>query len=307
LVQPLITNLDRGFVDESSMFELTNGDLVCGTNEGDLMLWRMKRNGRFELLNTIPCHTRPIRCLEVLANGNVAGNFGDGTIQIWNLESDVMVQRLCVDTSVFKLLLLSNGHLASLLIDDSITVWNVANGRCVKTFKLHIMYRSLIIALPNEQFAAVEIASPENISVFNSNTGELAKSLIGHGYDVLSLVLLNDTHMASSSQDRTIKIWDLANDGRVVQTLPVSINNSDVDLALLRNGVLACFSLFSKDLSTPIDLWNWKTGELCKKIKINKDKEHVYFVKTLTKSPDNKMPLICLSRYASLVEVLNDV
>jgi WD40 repeat protein len=76
------------------VFELKNGDLVVGTREGDLKLWRLKKNGRFELIKQIPCHTDPINCLEALANGNVACNFGDAIIQIWNLESDVMVHKL---------------------------------------------------------------------------------------------------------------------------------------------------------------------------------------------------------------------
>jgi hypothetical protein len=56
--------------------------------------WRFK-NGRFELIKIIPCHTRSISFLEVLANGNVACNFEDATIQIWNLETGLMVHRLC--------------------------------------------------------------------------------------------------------------------------------------------------------------------------------------------------------------------
>jgi WD40 repeat protein len=62
------------------------------------------------------------------------------------------------------------------------------------------------IALSNELFAKILASCPLN----NSNTGELIKSLIGHENNVISLVLWNDAHMASSSIDRTIKIWDLA-------------------------------------------------------------------------------------------------
>jgi WD40 repeat protein len=130
---------------------MNNGDVVCGTEEGDLTLWTIE-NGRFELIKIIPCLTDPIKCLELLTNGNVACHFDD-SIQIWNLESDVMVHRLCDHTGyVFALFLLSNGHLASLSYDYTVTVWNVENGQRLKTFALgHLFELCPFIALPNEQ------------------------------------------------------------------------------------------------------------------------------------------------------------
>jgi WD40 repeat protein len=304
----LIKDLESSIVwssDASSVVELNNGDVACGTRQGDLTLWRIK-SGHYELIKMIPCHTASIKCLEVLANGNVACNFWDSTIQIWHLESGVMLHRLCDDTSVSQMVLLSNGQLASLSWHGIVTVWNVEIGRRLKTFTLgSINISSSFIALPNERIATILASSPQNISIFNSNTGELAKSLIGHELDVKSLVLLNDTHMASSSKDRTIKIWDLARGGHLVRTFAGSINNSDVDLALLRDDVLVCYAFLVNDSSTPIQLWKWKTGEMWKTIVFNEG--YLFFVKAFTKSPDDKQRLVCLSNLASSVEVLNDI
>jgi WD40 repeat protein len=117
--------------------ELNNGDVVCGNEEGDLTLWRIKKRS-FELIKQIPCHTNRINCLEALANGNVASNFGDASIQIWNVKSGVMVHKLCDETRISQMVLLSNGHLASLSYSSchTVTVWNVENGRRLKTFAL---------------------------------------------------------------------------------------------------------------------------------------------------------------------------
>jgi hypothetical protein len=48
--QPLIIDLESCMTKVLRVIELNNGDLVVGTNEGDLMLWQMKKNGRFELI-----------------------------------------------------------------------------------------------------------------------------------------------------------------------------------------------------------------------------------------------------------------
>jgi WD40 repeat protein len=284
----LIAGLERSIGHEPNLVELTNGDLVFGTRKGDLALWRIK-SGSFELTKIIPCHTFPIGCIEALANGNVACSSWDATIQIWNLESDVMVHSLCGDLEVSKLVKLSNGHLASLLIDLTVTVWNVEKERRLKTFTLGLVDLCPFIALPNEQIATVLDSSRANISVFNSNTGELHQSLVGHSRELCSLVLLNDTHMASSSFDLTIKIWDLAS-GHVVRTLPGLINNSVTFLALLCDDVLACYP-FPNESSTTIQLWKWKTGELWKTIEVNQ--KGVYLVRPLIKSSNDQPRLIC--------------
>jgi hypothetical protein len=128
--QPLqSTDIESSTLKAWSVAELNNGDVVVGTKEGDLTLWRIKKNGRFELIKVIPCHTRPIDYLETLGNGNVACSFGYATIQICNLESGVMLHRLCNETGIYQMVQLSNGHLASLSRDDTVTVWNVENGQ----------------------------------------------------------------------------------------------------------------------------------------------------------------------------------
>jgi WD40 repeat protein len=217
------------------------------------------------------------------------------------------MHRLCDHTGIIlKFFLLSNGHLASLSWNRIATVWNVENGQRLKTFALDVsLPRRPKIALSNELFAAKVLNSiPQNISVFNSNTGELVKSLIGHENDVHSLVLLNDTHMASSSWDHTIKIWHLTS-GHAVRTLPGSINGSRVEIALLLDDVLACFS-YSYGSSTLIQLWKWKTGELWKTIESTEsNRKYLFFEKTLTKSPDKQQRLICFFDYPFSIEILN--
>jgi WD40 repeat protein len=268
-------------------------------------LWRLKK-GRFELIKIIPCHTLRISyVLLALTNGNVACTSGyDGTIEIWNLYRDVMVHKLCDHASdVSQLVLLSNGNLASLSIDDTVTVWNAESGQRLNKFTFKGLSKYLpFIALPNELFATVDSDSRRNISIFNSNTGELVKSLIGHEKGVWSLVLLNDTHMASSSldYDGTIKIWALAS-GHVVR----SINTSNMYLALLSDDVLACYPYLNNPTTT-IELWKWKMGELWKTIEVNR--ERVTWMKALLKSPDDQQRLIYYSCYENLpAQLISDI
>jgi WD40 repeat protein len=86
-----------------SLVEMKNGDLVTASvSYNDLKLWRIKK-GRGELIKIINCPTRyAISRLTILTDGNVACGLGDGTIQIWNVERNEMVQRLCHHTNEIK-------------------------------------------------------------------------------------------------------------------------------------------------------------------------------------------------------------
>jgi WD40 repeat protein len=171
---------------------------------------------------------------------------------------------------------LSNRHLASSSNDDTVKVWNVENnGQLLNTFPLGRLADSRIcfITLPKELFTAVKVENHRVISIFNSNTGKLVKSLNGHESQVLSLVPLDDSHMASSSDNCTIKIWNLAT-GQVVRTLDKCRDRYFIFLFPLGNGILAS-SRYTRDeavTNSIIHLWNWRTGELTKTLELEENK-----------------------------------
>jgi WD40 repeat protein len=242
-----------------------------------LKLWRIKKE-RGELIKIITCPTlySISSRLTILSNGNVACSFCDGSIQIWNVERNEMVQRLSHHTSaVSGLIQLSNGHLASSSDDSTVKVWNVENnGQLLNTFSLGRLANSrfCFITLPKELFTAVKKETPLVISIFDSNTGDLVKSLNDHESEVFSLVLLDDSHIASSSEDGTIKIWNSVT-GQAARRL----DTSDPCVILLfpfGDGLLASHHYIREEAVTnsTIHLWNWQTGERTKTIELEESK-----------------------------------
>jgi WD40 repeat protein len=118
------------------MIEIKNGRLVSSSLDGDMMLWRLDGN-QGELTKIINCSSDSnILCLLLLSNGRVACGFAYGTIQIWNIEKDVMVHRLSDHTKpVNGLIELSNRNMASIAPDKAtVKVWNVENGQLLNSF-----------------------------------------------------------------------------------------------------------------------------------------------------------------------------
>jgi WD40 repeat protein len=78
-----------------------------------------------------------------------------------------------------------------------VELWNFENGRLLNTFYLGLSIWWIdFIALPQELFVAIKVEDPQTICLFNSNTGQVVKSISGHEDDVLSLLLLDELHLS---------------------------------------------------------------------------------------------------------------
>ena len=48
----------------------------------------------------------------------------------------------------------------------------------------------------------------KKINIWNTNTGELIRTLTGHRNEILALTTLTDGTLVSGSEDKTIKLWN---------------------------------------------------------------------------------------------------
>jgi WD40 repeat protein len=279
----LSTNLEET-EDVDCAIELRNGDvLTC--DDGVLRIWRIN-NSHGELTKLIHSPLFHLHRLVLLPNGNVALSAEDSSvILVLSLEKEATVHLLSQHTSaIVSLIVLSNGHLAS-SSGYTVKVWDHEKGQLLNSFGIQIEARGGIIALPGERFAGVAEHSSKNVSIYDSNTGKRLMKLQGHEKEVLKLALLEDDHhMASSSEDLTIKIWNLEN-GIIVRTIVDSFRF----LTPLADGVLASFECTQGP--NHLKLWNWQTGELRT---IALDHEYVVCLLPLKKSADN-LALSCSS------------
>ena len=158
------------------------------------------------------------------SNHELVGGLRNGTIMILNVdncECEYLARKDDNLGELRQLLLLDNGNLVG-LYTEKIRIWKVETGACIRTFgserfsfpayNLSIYGRNYLINLENPLVAlegARFACAMENntICIWNSNGFEC--ELIGHTDRITVLKCLGNSMLASGSEDKTIRIWQI--------------------------------------------------------------------------------------------------
>jgi WD40 repeat protein len=197
-----------------------------------------------------------VRSLAVLKNGLLASGADDFTLKIWNLSTETLLHTFDKtngghSNQIRRLIVIKENFLVSASLDKSIKIWEVNNGAKLKyTFDA---------SNGGHQDAVVSLASNENIAVFASGSADnsiklwdysyidnirLKNNLEGHTAIVVGLIWIDNIRLASSSYDKSVKIWE-TNSGKLNFTFDSSNGGHDqpVDyLALMEKKYLASSS-----------------------------------------------------------------
>lgn len=127
------------------------------------------------------------------------------------------------------------------------------------------------------------------INIWNRSS---IKSLIGHTNNVLSLIKLTNGHIASSSSDQTIRIWDLES----MECVKIYATHDEyiTKIIELQDGCIASSSL----CSNTIEIWD-KEGTCIKKIAVGTG-ENITRFKTLGK---NCIGVVCWEESYNIIDV----
>ncbi|CAF0891265.1 unnamed protein product [Brachionus calyciflorus] len=194
--------------------------------------------------------------LLALPNGDLASGTSYGKIHIWNTKIGVLKRNLTSNyKTIWSLSLLSNGNLVSGYYDaKTIQIWDLnRTDSLIKTFQIDENPYCLT-TLPNDDLVSGFDLS-YNIVLRDSTNGFVKQKLVGHIHSIYQVISLPNGYLASCSEDRTIKIWNL-NLGSVVRNFDNGQSYSN-SLALLNSGYLAGIVQ-----GNSINVWNLEDGNL---------------------------------------------
>ncbi|KXX79130.1 putative E3 ubiquitin ligase complex SCF subunit scon-2 [Madurella mycetomatis] len=169
--------------------------------------WQVGYNWKYGrcTVKTLKGHTNGVTCLQLDDHILATGSY-DATIKIWNIETGEEIRTLQGHTRGIRALQFDDSKLISGSLDNTIKIWNWHTGECISTLQGHSD------GVVSVHFDAQLLASgsiDRSVKIFDFNSKE-AFCLKGHSDWVNCTRLdINSRTVMSSSDDTTIKLWDL--------------------------------------------------------------------------------------------------
>jgi WD40 repeat protein len=246
----------------NSVFKLIEimpeGQLATSHWDSSIRIWDLEIKRQIQQLTGHSGEVRALIQLNPEGGGHLASGSCDSTIKIWNITSGRLVTTLaghvaCVnDLHVAAHSALDHNKRRTYLLfsssdDTTVNIWNLKNRRVFKTLRAQ---RGPVLSLLLINTTLICGMHNGPIIIWNWELGLIRNySLYGHMNAVKCLIYLGKCHIASSSADYSIKIWNYET-GDQIETLLAHINNVN-SIVLLKNGHLA-----SASADGTIRIWN---------------------------------------------------
>ncbi len=199
---------------------------MIGDQNGQIKIYNQD-----SLVNSFQANSNSIyRIKQSPINTNTNTNYvatcsDDETVKIWNVSSSfdwtIITTYSQHSSAVVALEWLDNDTLASAgYLDGTIKQWSMTTGQTKRTIPTNQNVKSLKMLNTNIHLAAG--LSNGDINIYNINDGNLVSSLKGHESYVYDLVQISDNLLASSSDDHTVRIWNLTTNTCICRSIKQS-------------------------------------------------------------------------------------
>ncbi|KAJ5395863.1 uncharacterized protein N7487_010166 [Penicillium crustosum] len=192
-------------------FSDTSDTLASGSQDATVRLWDVNAIPENEIQENPQDDLNRVTTLAVAEDGQMfAVGFSDSCIHLYHIQNEKRPTILKFhEDQISDLYFLEDGKtLASASFDGTIQLWDTASGQHLKTFVQYpAAIQGLVFTEDHEMLATILLDF--TISTWTVKT-EALPILVGHTSYVESAVFLKpDQILASSSRDKTIRIWDI--------------------------------------------------------------------------------------------------
>lgn len=211
-LKKIVTDVDPHSDYVNCIIQLTNGMLISGSHDKRIKVWNLETN---KCIKTIDSHNGWILSLNRMKHeASILSTSGDKTIKIFNVITEECVMTFTGHTDYVRSAIeLLDGRIVSGSDDKTIRIWDTKSGKIeVKIISNHTGWiRCLIQLKGGVDNGKIASASDDlTIRIFSLN-GDFERLINGHSSTVTAIIQLADGRLASSSWDKTVRIWNLSN------------------------------------------------------------------------------------------------
>ena len=255
--------------------------LASGSSDSTIRLWNMETD---TLLKTLTGHTDTVLNVRFSLDGKVLASASpDSTLRLWDTQSSELRETLPLThpEEIFEMAFSPDGKTLATWCWDNLFLWDVQTGERRKTLtgEPRNVVNSMAFSPDSKTFASA--MNNGTIRLWNIQTGELSRILIGHTYYVFCVAFSPDGKMlASGSYDGTLRLWDTeTGEPRKTHT---GWTSGVADVAFSPDGR----TLSGAMGNDTVGLWDAQTGTLHRMLKVH---PQTHDIESVMFSPDGKV------------------
>lgn len=185
---------------------ITNQIVVSCCSDKTIKVWNINTGESYKAFHTNRSATKLVR----YKYDKFLSGHEDGGIRLWNIFNDSPMRTYRGHTSQISGLevIFENLQLVSLCINGVLMVWNIETTESLKEIHTNSLDIYEIKVLPN-LFEIIACRGNGKISKFDLIEESYKDIFQAHNKRILTIELLPNNRLATGSEDKTIKIWEL--------------------------------------------------------------------------------------------------
>jgi len=208
-----------------------DGRTVVSGSDNTLRLWDVASRSE---LRRLQGHTGTVCCVAFSPDGKTVASGGkDNTVRLWDVASGNSLRKLRGHTgTVYCVAFSPDGRtVASKSKDKTLRLWDVASGSSLRQLQKRNVYQYCVALSPDDKTIASSSSFDNIVWLSDVASRSSLRKLQGHTDGVYCVAFSPDGRtVASGSQDRTVRLWDVASVREPNDTFTFSLVNENLRL-----------------------------------------------------------------------------
>ncbi|KAF9293109.1 p21-activated protein kinase-interacting protein 1-like protein [Linnemannia elongata] len=165
----------------------TKTHMLSGSDDGKICVWRTKD---WECLKIMKGHQASVHSIAIHPSGKIALSVSvDHSVRLWNLLLGKQASMTRLQGEGLKVAWNPSGTGYSIMFDQEVGIYDMATAKCIRTIKPAKKTRLNTMIYYKDEYLIVG-CEDKMVRIYNTTTGALVKTLVGHGNRIKDLDLV---------------------------------------------------------------------------------------------------------------------